>query len=191
MSMLLFKRQKGFNQLNNFFKNKINVKRYSTGFTMIEIIITIAVLSIGIIRSYTAFSSIMNVADTMSYRFTAAYLAQEGLDIIKNMRDGNFISGASFTTGLTSCSAGCQADYKTGTAVQQSQNQLQAYAGSFLKINSDGFYGYDAGTDTKFKREITVSQVASNELKVDSKVFWNYNGTDYSITSSEHLYDWY
>ncbi len=184
------KEQKGFNQLNNFVKDKINAKRYSTGFTMIEIIITIAVLSIGIIGTYNAFYSIMNVADTMSYRLTAAYLAQEGIDVVKNIRDSNFVTGASFASGLTSCAGGCQADYKAGTSIEQSQNQLQAYSGSFLKINSDGFYGYDSGVDTKFKREITINQISSDELEVTSEVFWNYNGKDYSVTSSGYLYNW-
>ena len=187
----ILKKEGGFNQLNNFFKEKINAKRYSTGFTMIEIIITIAVLSVGIIGTYNAFYSIMNVADTMSYRLTAAYLAQEGIDIVKNIRDGSCVAGVAFNSGLTSCAGGCQADYKAGTAVEQRPNQLQPYIGSFLKINSDGFYGYDLGTETKFKRAITINQVSLDELQVDSEVFWNYNGKDYSVKSSGYLYNWH
>lgn len=159
---------------------------------MIEIIITIAVLSVGILGVYNAFYSIMNVADTMSYRLTAAYLGQEGLDIVKNIRDNNFISGASFDAGLTLCPGGCQADYKAGTAAEQPQNQLQSYgSGDFLKIDLDGFYSYNAGSDTKFKREITITQITADNYEVKSEVFWNYNGRNYSVTSLGYLYNWY
>ena len=37
-------KSEGFNQLNNFIKNKINAKRYSTGFTMIELIVVISLI---------------------------------------------------------------------------------------------------------------------------------------------------
>lgn len=169
----------------------INLKE-NKGFTMIEMIITIAVLSAGIIGSYNAFYSIMNLADTMSYRLTAAYLGQEGLEIIRNIRDNNFIDTVSWSSGLTLCGGGCQADYKTGTTTESAQNQLQAYSSSnFLKINSDGFYSYDLGSDTKFKRRITITNVSADTLEVLSEVFWNYNGTDYSTSTKEYLYDWY
>jgi len=169
--------------------NIINTKE-SKGFTIIEVVITISILSVGIISTYNAFYSIMNVADNMSDRLTAAYLAAEGFDIVKNIRDTNFIEGRSFSTDLLVCSTGCQADYKAGTPAEQIANQLKVYSGSFLKINADGLYGYDAGTDTKFKRKITITQVTTDQLQVDSQVLWNYNGNNYSVTSSGYLYNW-
>ena len=36
----------GFNQLNNFIKDKINAKRYSTGFTIIEVIVVVSLILI-------------------------------------------------------------------------------------------------------------------------------------------------
>ncbi len=71
--------------------NKLQPKN-STGFTLIEIIIAIAILSFGIILVYGSFASVVNSTYNISARFTAAYLAQEGFEIVRNIRDTNFIS---------------------------------------------------------------------------------------------------
>jgi prepilin-type N-terminal cleavage/methylation domain-containing protein len=166
-------------------------KQQEKGFTMIELIITIAVLSFGIVSSYAAFSSIMGVAENSSQRFTAIYLSQEGLEITRNIRDKNFVQLAPWSSGLLACAAGCQADYKAGTLVEGSANQLQSYQNTFLKITADGLYGYDAGTDTKFKRQITITQPSGvNSLKVVSQVTWSYNNKPYSYQAAEYLYNW-
>lgn len=163
------------------------------GFTMIELIIAIAILSFGIIGIYSAFSPIIALTYTISLRFNAAYLAQEGLEIIRNIRDNNFINNDPFSAGLLSCSLGCQADYKTGTSVQTIDNQLQTYnANNFLKINSDGFYSYDVGTDTRFKRKITIIQpLGVDNLKVDVQIFWDYNGQQFNYQTEGYLYNWH
>lgn len=159
---------------------------------MVELIITIAVLSFGIIGVYNAFYPFIRLTGSISSRFTAAYLAQEGLEIVKNMRDNNFIAHATWSAGLTNCAAGCQGDYKTGTSSQTSVNQLGPYNdNNFLKLNADGFYSYDQGTSTIFKRKITISQPSGDILKIDTQVFWNYNGKPFNFETEEYLYNWY
>ncbi|OGZ69546.1 MAG: hypothetical protein A3F47_00975 [Candidatus Staskawiczbacteria bacterium RIFCSPHIGHO2_12_FULL_38_11] len=170
-------------------------KNKQDGFTMIELIAAIAILSIGIIGIYEAFFPFVPLSYRLSYRLTASYLAQDGLEIIRNIRDNNFVqglSGSSWSTGLLICSFGCQADYKTGTSQEAEVNQLQSYGGgNFLNFNSDGFYSYDAGTATKFKRRITITQVSSDVLSVYVQVFWDYSGQSYTFDTEEYLYNWY
>lgn len=167
--------------------------KYHTGFTIVELIITIALLSFGIVGVYGAFYSTIRTNYSSSLRFTATYLAQEGLEIIRNMRDKNVINGATWSSGLTSCLAGCQGDYKTGTPVQTPANQLQTYnANAFLNHNTDGFYSYDAGSATQFKRKITMTQeLGSDTLKVNVVVSWSYNGEPFSTEAEGYLYNWY
>lgn len=164
-----------------------------TGFTILELIITIAVLSVGMLSVFGIFYSLSSLSYTASSRLTAIYLAQEGLEIIRNIRDNNFIAAVVWSTGLTNCTAGCQADYKTGTAVEAAPNQLQAYSGAnFLKINSDGFYSYDAGTATIFTRKITITQpMGTDTMKVDVQIFWNYNNQPLSFQAIGYLYNWH
>ena len=159
---------------------------------MIELIITLAILSFGIIGVYGAFIPAVTLTYNLSSRFTAAYLAQEGLEIARNIRDNNFVTANPWANSLTSCTTGCQADYTTGTDVVGA-TPLSGYgSGNFLTINSDGLYGYNAGTATKFKRKITTNQdFGQDTLRVDVEVTWDYNGQTLSFEAEEYLYNWH
>lgn len=162
------------------------------GFTIIELMAAILILSFGIILVYSVFSNIIILTNSVSSRLTAIYLAQEGMEIIRNIRDDNFINSKPWKNGLTGCNNGCQADYKAGTASENQINRLKHYQhGSFLKINSDGFYGYDAGTDTPYRRKITIESVSNSILKVNVLVIWDYSGKSFDYETEGYLYNWY
>ena len=168
----------------------------SGGFTMVEMIATIAVLSFGIIAIYSAFYPLVVLNYNIPLRLTAVYLTQEGLEIIHNMRDRNFIQSvqdgnSNWSDDLLDCETGCQADYKTGTMAEELANQLQPYnENAFLKLNEDGFYGYGNGTATRFRRKITVGHISQDTLKVNVEVIWEYNGQPFSFQASQYLYNW-
>lgn len=162
------------------------------GFSMIELMASIFILSFGIIVIYNVFSNFIVMTNTVSSRLTAVYLAKEGMEIVKNVRDNNFINDENWDNDINICSSGCQADYKAGTASETSVNKIKNYnANQFLMMNSDGFYGYDSGIASKFKRKITITSQGSNALKVVTQVFWNYNGKDISFETTGYLYNWY
>ncbi len=95
----------------------------------------------------------------------------------------------SWSSGLLSCTTGCIADYKTQTA-----GQLKPYDGSYLGLNSDGFYSYDTGgTPTIFQRRVTITPVSgtSNTLNVDVQVTWTYNGQSFSVDNNSYMDNWY
>ena len=164
---------------------------------MIELIITIAILSFGIIGVYSAFSPIATLNYTIASRATAAYLAQEGFEIVRNIRDTNFIKirqGAhiAWSDGLLQCTLGCQLDYKAGTLTQASENILKSYdQQSYLAIDADGFYSYDHGAKTPFTRKVTITQQGSTDaLKVNVMVIWNYNGRAFNFETEGYLYNY-
>lgn len=160
---------------------------------MVELIITIAILSFGIIGVYAAFSPTISVSYTIKNRLAAAYLAQEGLEIVRNIRDANFIAGNAWSDGLLNCQVGCQATYKTGTAVQGPEDQMAPYNGTvFLVLGGDGFYGYaTGGKKTPFTRKITITPISGDTLKVNTAVFWSHNGQQSNFQTETYLYDWF
>ena len=177
---------------NYFSINKYYDCESGAGFTIIEIIITIALLAFGIVGIYGFFYPASALTSNFSLHSTADYFAQEGLEVVKNIRDSNIIHRTTWSQGLSNCSAGCQLDYKTGTIVETFVNILQTYTGSPLNINSDGFYSYDAGTATKFKRKVTITRPFpsnSNILKVDVLVLWDYNGKSFSFDTIGYIYN--
>lgn len=182
------------------------------GFTIVEMVIAVFLLAIAIIGIYSAFSTIFILTSNISDRFTAVYLAQEGVEIVRNIRDNNWIDkylteSGEWTDGLLGCQNGCEADYTTGTtgSIWPSLSTWPvSLGGNELKIDSYGFYNYTSGLPTKFKRKITINQVDESGnasdyiLKVEVQVFWkekpnilNSVGSPGYVTVEEYFYNWF
>jgi len=188
----------------------------SKGFTIVELIIAIFILSIGVIGIYGAFSVIVILTADSSDNFTATYLAQEGMEVVRNIRDYNWIAGQDWQAGLIAdCSTanGCQLDYKTDSSSVSPYGD----SGSYLKIDDNGFYNYATGNQTKFKRRITTACITAagvidnggncsldHIIKVSVQVYWDkrsniLNGAGCfagdagcgSVTTEEYFYNWF
>jgi len=165
------------------------------GFTLIEITIAIFILAIAVVGIFSAFFVVTIMTADSVDRLTATYLAQEGMEVVRNIRDQNWInmdvclfdlmnsicpqSPAPSLTWLennlkncSSTSSRCQVDYM-GRALTQ-------YNDSYLYVKN-GFYGYDnvGGIASKFKRKITIDKTegldcpSCNAVKVKVEVSWN------------------
>ncbi len=156
---------------------------FSKGFTAIEAIIAIFILTVAIIGVYSSFSRMAISTSILSSRLIASYLAKEGIEVIRNIRDTNWLTPQNWDTNLTDCVTGCQVDYKS--------DALDAYTGDYLNIDADNFYSYSSGTPTKFKRKITITSESDGSLKVSALVEWQERGEQYSFEAEEYLYDWY
>jgi len=146
------------------FKNK-------RGFTLLEVLIAVSVLVIGTVAAFSTITSTIRSTTFAKDKLIASFLAQEGIEIVKNIRNTNWIQGNAWNQGLSPGS--WQADYNDPA--------LSNYNGAFLNSGSNG-YSYDpGGTPTKFQRKITITQISPDELKVKVEVFWQ--GHTYEVTS--------
>lgn len=171
----------------------------SRGFTLIELVISLSILGIAIFGIYGAFSNVSVLTTTVHSRLVAAYLAQEGLEIVRNIRDNNWIWGYGWDQGLINCESGCQIDYKTGTS---SGGSVMGWGGgNFLMIDDNGFYSYNSCVgceETKFKRKITIISKKDieegeydNILDVTVDVYWQEKREEFSYQAKEYFYDWF
>ncbi|MDD5750160.1 MAG: prepilin-type N-terminal cleavage/methylation domain-containing protein [Candidatus Pacebacteria bacterium] len=160
------------------------------GFTLIEIMAAISVMAIGVLGVFALSPTIIRGGAANSDRFTASQLALEGLEIVKNIRDSNWLEqninpANPWNEGLTNCAAGCEADYAT---MQAFDPVLASYgSGRYLKMNTQGFFNYASGTDTKFKRKITIINGA-DVMDVSVVVEWSPKYP--ALVLQEKLYDW-
>ena len=72
------------------------------GFTLIEVIVAIFLVTVGIGGVYALIQRTTAFTPVVSARFTAAYLAQGGIEMVRNIRDTNWLSGNPWDSGLPS-----------------------------------------------------------------------------------------
>jgi len=165
-------------------KKKIN--QAIKGFTMIEIIVVLFVVSIGIVG---VMSLIVQNIKSQSYdknTLIASQLAQEGIELIRGVRDSNWKANRSFATNLTG------GDYYMDYLDTVPQVYSGTLADLVLKQNSLGFYLNNLGnsaSSTIFSRLITLKTLNIHSLQVDSTVSWNEHGS-HSYNLQTLLYDW-
>jgi prepilin-type N-terminal cleavage/methylation domain-containing protein len=162
-------------------KNKI-IKRSQAGFSLIEVIIAMFILSSAVFGTYILVQQTLIAAAANKLQLTAYYLGQEGVEIVRNIRDTNWLQEETWTTGLAVGGGWQEADY-TSSSLSASQSRN-------LKVDADGFYNYSSGTDSHFKRKISVTD-QTDYLQVEVVVEWTDNRRDRSVQVINNLYNWY
>lgn len=162
------------------------IYKKTKGFTLLEMLISVAVIAVGVLGVFSAVARLSQQAAQERENLVAVYLGQEGIEIVKNIRDTNWVEEAlSWKDGLTSCSSGCEADYEDTSLTAWS-------AGNFLYIeNSTGLYKYIASpgsedVETPYKRKITITEVGDDELDIVVDVYWY----SHTMTVKENIYNW-
>src|SRR3989338_4948623 len=156
------------------------------GSTLIEAIVAIFILSIGIIPSLSMILYANSFTASLRNNLVAANLVQEGVEVVRALRDSNWFNGRAFDSGLAD-----------GTYRLESNSTSLILVGSNppLKIDSNGLYNYTNGTDTAFQRRIFIvkdstAQGCNCELRVVSEVSWVERKSSRTITIESHLFDW-
>lgn len=161
--------------------NKKSPLRSSKGFTLIEALVSLVVLTIALGPALVLSSNISSTASIIQNNLVAANLSQEGLEVIRALRDANWYNGLSFDTGLP------DGIYR----IDWNSNDLTSLGSNPpLKI-TNGLYNYSSGTDTSYKRTITITKINSEELRIVSEVSWTERGERArSVKAESHLFDW-
>ena len=155
-------------------------KRKPSGFTIIEALVSLVILTTGILPALYLSGLANNLAGNIKNNMVATGLAEEGVEVIRALRDKNWLASAPFDQGLVG----------TWFVEWNSDIPMNAAGGSpYIKLNN-GNYNYTLGKDTIFKRTVTVTQVNSGEIKVIADVIWNERGRLKNIQIESHFYDW-
>lgn len=155
------------------------------GFTILEMIVAIFVLTVGLIAMLSLMHRAIFAAELFSSRLKAAYLAQEGLEIVRNIRDSNWLAQRTnpalpWDNNLEAGDR--EADYN--------DSFLTPFLGRDLRIDSSGFYNYDSGTATKYQRKINIQNPGPGILKVLVQITWQERGAPYSLSVYGDIYNW-
>lgn len=162
----------------------------NNGFTLMEVMAAIFIILIGLVGIMSLISRSLYAGTLSTSRLIAANLAQEGIEVVKNIRDLNY--GANSWDNWYAPTPVGIAD---GTySVQYDSQALGSSAGNYLNYNStSGLYSYNTtGTYVvaPFKRLITISTISAVAKDVVSQVTWTERGVPRSIVVEDRLWNW-
>lgn len=181
-------------------------KDTSLGFTLIETMVAISLLTIAIVVPMTLASQSLASAYYARDQVTAFYLAQEALEGVRSIRDGNVLSIAENIPGACTpmtlfCGIPIGQPFTIDARVANSASAINTCGGTCPPLQTDGtFYGYPGGTDdpslwstTNFTRTVTANYVGTgqDEIRVTVTVSWATGGIQARTFSiSENMYRW-
>jgi len=160
------------------------------GFSIIEILAVLFVVSMAMLGVVSLIVQNIQAQSINKNNLIASSLAQEGLEIVRQVRDVNWKNSQPFDTYLADGSY--TVDYRTGTTTPMSDITATKV---YLK---DGFYVHNSGsesglTPTIFNRQIIIARLNSysgKPLQVRSIVSWNDHSHPYHYELQTLLFDW-
>lgn len=153
----------------------------SKAFTLIEATIAIFLVTVGTVGAFSLIQRTIAFTSISSSQLTAAYLAQEGIEVIRNIRDTNYLEVMPWDDGL-SATANYRLDYQSTGFPDLSCGNYLKYDGNFYTCSSDG--------SAKFQRKITITKPEADRMKVSVEVSWQERGRSHQFVSQTELYNW-
>ena len=111
-------------------------KKIQEGFTLIETMVAIALLMVALIAPMSLAAQSLTAAYYSRDQITAFYLAQEGIEIVRSVRDANIIAIAEGNTTL---------DPFTGIPYGTSASVAQLFTVDALQVNSGALDTCESG----------------------------------------------
>lgn len=157
------------------------MKTKKNGFTLVEALVALVVLSIALGPALILTSNINNTTAVIRNNLIAANLAQEGVEVIRGIRDTNWFNGVAFDNGLA------DGIYR----VEWNSDSVMPLGANPPVKENNGLYNYSNGTDTIFKRTIAISKINASELRTVSEITWIEKGNRAkSVKVESHLFNW-
>ncbi len=188
-------------------------KKHTKGFTLVETLVAIAVLSISTMGIFSSVQSSLRNSGFAQDQVTAFFLTQEVIEYIKNIRDENNLYNLNAISngnnlrhwlyGITDCPVGdplctdppcgpgevCYIDSllrNVRTCSGVCPNIRQDIAGA----NPTRLYGYTSGwVQTNFRRDIQITTINANEVLVAVTIAWNSGPLSRSFVINQMLYN--
>jgi len=169
----------------------------SSGTTIIEAVIAIFIITVGILGGLGLALQATAKAGYSKEETVAANLAREGIEIVRNMRDSNWLNSLSWDQGLSGGAA-----EKGGILNFSSANNqwtLTHLADPAEALNNetsrlylkDGFYSTDAtGVKTLLKRVIKITSISADEKKIEAVVRIEFKNLTKDMVVEDRLYNW-
>lgn len=174
-----------------------------TAFTLVETMVAIAVLTISIVGPFQIVQGVLQNSYLVRDQLIAGALAQEGMEYVRAIRDGNYIYanhnattrawlyGLDGSTGPNCYTNACVLDpSQDGTANAVISCSDATCATRPLYLSASNLYNQQvSGTQTRFTRKVQLTSVSATETVVTVTVTWNNHGTR-TVVLTENMRNW-
>lgn len=161
-------------------------KNKEQGFTLIETMVALSVLTFVLTGVVSLIILNITSARNIEKNLIAGNLAQEALEVVRSMRDNDWLEGQNFGSFLPVSGE----EYR----VQWNDTDLSRGLNGNppLKFDEDsGLYGYDSGEESIFKRKVLLERISDQEIMVLVNVEWTLKGKTAELQAESHLFNWY
>jgi prepilin-type N-terminal cleavage/methylation domain-containing protein len=160
---------------------------HTRGFTLVETLVAISVLLLALAGPLSIAADALSGAYYARDQITAFYLAQEGVEYVRAVRDENYLAGRAWLTGLDTCVSGtCVVDFPNFTHA--------SCTGSCppILINSSGLFNQANGTPSLYTRGVSLQPVDADdhEMRIVVTVSWRSGVINRSFEIREYIFDW-
>ncbi len=202
-----------FDRATQIYETKCSYKlSASSGFTIIETLVAIAILLLAITAPLTIAERGLASAEASRHEITAFYLTQEAIEYIRNIRDMNAIAklggGSDWLQGLDLCKGapasekGCGVDPTAPFEAQTilcdvSHENCSLYQYRSVRKDLDGLYGHrlteEGWIKTDMTRKIYVNEIQPGvEATIQVVMTWRAGSLGLrTLTVGENIFNWY
>lgn len=186
---------------------KIFNSKNNNGFTVLETIVAITVISVALAGAITAVRTGLISSSISKEQVKAFYLAQEAIEIIRNKRDSNILAaynGAAVTwlSGIAEVGDPCEpGNTCTVDATSYSLSKTGCSGWNtcpYLRQNLNSgsttylLYGYNGTWSlSSYRREVQIESISPTEINVTVQVSWMHGATSRSFKTKTILMNWF
>ncbi|MDP2946305.1 MAG: prepilin-type N-terminal cleavage/methylation domain-containing protein [bacterium] len=156
------------------------LNKNNKGFTLLETIVAVGLIVVGLVAALALITNSLFYVSNIQDRLAAANLMTEGIEVVRNIRDNNWLQNKIWNDGLA------DGDYQ----VAYDSISLSPYSGNPLLLDSSGLYSYTSGVTTLYVRKISIVNLSNYEIQIIATVTWQKRGVIYSSPAEEHLFNW-
>jgi len=183
-----------------------------SGFTLLEMLFAVIIFSFALVSLMIIAGRGVIAASTARAQLTAQYLAEELVEVARNMRDENYLTKFNppgqpsldvLAPLILECQNGCDIIYTFDAQGVPPRPQLRS-CGAGVGGNTsegqcnelfenEGVFSTDSdqgGTQTTFRRELVVKEAGEDQVILEATVRWKQKALDRTYVLKTALTDW-
>ena len=169
--------------------------KITNGFSLLEVIVALGVITMGILGVFSLVTQTTQVQTANKNHLIGSMLAQEGIELVRNIKDENYLSlvpGTLWNEDISAVDSTFVIDYRGRDFLDRTPNIISEASTKLYFDAATGFYTHVVAINqtTPFRRLITIDDISASSTVVSCLVNWNDHGRSKDYVAETELHDW-